>query len=35
MFDDFIVGFNQADEHFAIIDAGHYKEGSDNKIELI
>jgi len=32
MFDDFIVGFNQADEHFAIIDAGHYKEGSDNKI---
>lgn len=32
MFDEFVVGFNQAAERFAIIDAGELKEGSDNKI---
>jgi hypothetical protein len=31
-FDDFIVGFNQAAQRFAIIDAGELKEGSDHKI---
>jgi len=31
-FEDFIVGFNQAAERFAIIDAGELKEGSDHKI---
>lgn len=34
-FDDFIVGFNQAAERFAIIDAGELKEGSDHKIRGI
>lgn len=32
MFDDFVVGFNQAAERFAMIDAGELKEGSDHKI---
>ena len=32
MFDEFVVGFNQAAERFAIIDAGELKEGSDHKI---
>jgi len=32
LFDDFVVGFNQAAERFAIIDAGELKEGSDHKI---
>lgn len=31
-FDDFVVGFNQAAERFAMIDAGELKEGSDHKI---
>lgn len=32
MFDDFVVGFNQAAERFAMIDAGELKEGSDHKM---
>ena len=32
MFDDFVVGFNQAAERFAMIDAGEIKEGSDHKM---
>lgn len=32
VFDDFVVGFNQAAERFAMIDAGELKEGSDHKI---
>jgi hypothetical protein len=32
MFDEFLVGFNQAAERFAMIDAGELKEGSDHKI---
>ena len=32
MFDDFVVGFNQASERFAMIDAGELKEGSDHKM---
>ena len=32
MLDDFVVGFNQAAERFAIIDAGELKEGSDHKM---
>ncbi|KAF9645684.1 hypothetical protein BDM02DRAFT_3101039, partial [Thelephora ganbajun] len=31
-FDDFVVGFNQAAERFAMIDAGELKEGSDHKM---
>lgn len=33
MFDDFVVGFNQAAERFAMIDAGELKEGSDHKMK--
>lgn len=32
MFDDFVAGFNQAAERFAMIDAGELKEGSDHKM---
>ena len=32
MFDDFVVGFNQAAERFAIIDTGELMEGSDHKM---
>jgi len=32
-FDDFVVGFNQAAERFAMIDAGELKEGSDHKMK--
>ena len=32
MFDDFVVGFNQAAERFAMIDAGEPREGTDYKM---
>lgn len=32
LFDDFVVGFNQAAGRFAMIDAGELKEGSDHKM---
>lgn len=34
MFDDFVVGFNQAAGRFAMIDAGELKEGSDHKMRV-
>ena len=32
MFDDFVVGFNQSAERFAMIDTGELKEGTDHKM---
>jgi len=32
MFDDFIIGFNESGERYAMIDAGGHKEASDHKM---